>query len=155
MKTKLVSFLLVMAFLLSACGAAVSAGSGSALDQNRAKWEAQNINHYRYTLVVTCFCIFAGAEVTYEVQNGQVVNQTVQPHPDRQIDTAEIEEFYQQYNTIEKVFDFLEQASNEADEVTVEYDATYGYPTEISVDNIKEAIDDELYLSLKNLEVLQ
>jgi hypothetical protein len=154
MKTKLVSFLLVMVFLLSACGAAVSAGGGSALDQNREKWEAQNIDHYRYTVVVTCFCIFAGAEVTYEVQNGQVVNQTVQPHPDRQIDTAEIEEYYQQYNTIEKVFGFLEQATDEADEVTVEYDPTYGYPTEISIDYVKEAIDDELYLSLKNLEPL-
>jgi hypothetical protein len=150
MKSKIVSILFALVLVLSAC----SGSGGSALQQNREKWQAQNIDHYRYTVVVTCFCIFAGAEVTYEVQNGQVVNQTVQPHPDRQIDTAEIEEFYQQYNTIERVFDFLEQATDEADEVTIEYDPTYGYPTNITVDYVKDAIDDELYLSLSNLEPL-
>jgi hypothetical protein len=151
MKTKIVSFLFVLVFLLSACGGS----GGSELQQNREKWEEQNFDHYRYKVVVTCFCIFAGAEVTYEVQNGQVVNQTVQPHPDRQIDPDEISEFYQEYNTIEKVFDFLERATNEADEVTVEYDPTYGYPTEISVDWVKEAVDEEVYLTLSNLEPLQ
>ena len=150
MKTKIASSLFVLVLLLSACGG----NSGSELQQNRTRWQGQNIDHYRYTVVVTCFCIFAGAEVTYEVQNGQVVDQTVQPHPDRQIDTTGIEEYYQQYNTIEKVFDFLEQATDEADEVTIEYDTTYGYPAEISIDYIKDAIDDELYLSLKNLEPL-
>ena len=151
MKTKLVSLLFVLVLLISACGGS----GGSELQQNREKWEEQNIEHYRYTVVVTCFCIFAGAEVTYEVQNGQVVNETIMPHPDRQIDPAEISGFYQEYNTIEKVFDFVENVSNEADEVTVEYDPTYGYPTEISIDYVKEAIDDELYLSLRNLEPLQ
>jgi len=150
MKTKLVSLLFVLVLVLSAC----SASGKSELQQNREKWEAQNIDHYRYSVVVTCFCIFAGAEVTYEVQNGQVVDQTIQPHPDRQIDPTEISGFYQEYNTIEKVFDYLEKASNEADEVTVQYDPTYGFPAEISVDNIKEAIDDEIYLSLNNLEPL-
>lgn len=148
MKTRIISFIFVLVFLLTACG------GGSPLEQNRDKWERQNIGHYRYTLTVTCFCIFAGAEVTYEVQNGQVVNETVLPHPDRQIDAAEISEFYQQYNTIEKVFDFVEQASNEADEVIVEYDQTYGFPTEISVDYSKETIDEEIYLTLSNLEPL-
>lgn len=155
MKTKIVSLLFVLVLLLSACGANVNTGGGSDLERNREKWEAQNIDHYRYTVVVTCFCIFAGAEITYEVQNGQVIDQIIEPHPDRQIDPAEIEQFYQEYNTIEKVFEFLEKASNEADEVTVEYDPTYGYPAEISIDNIKEAIDDELYLSLSNVEPLQ
>jgi hypothetical protein len=151
MKTKIVSFLFVLVFLLSACGGS----GGSELQQNREKWEGQNFEHYRYKVVVTCFCIFAGAEVTYEVQNGQVLNESVQPHPDRQIDPDEISEFYQEYNTIEKVFDFLERATNEADEVTVEYDPTYGFPSDITVDWVKEATDEEVYLTLSNLEPLQ
>jgi hypothetical protein len=151
MKIKIVSLMFMLVLLISAC----SGSGGSELQQNREKWEERNINHYRYTVVVTCFCIFAGAEVTYEVQNGQVLNETVQPHPDRQIDPAEISEYYQPYNTIEKVFDFLEQATNEADEVIVEYDQTYGFPTDISVDYSKETIDEEIYLTLSNLEPLQ
>jgi hypothetical protein len=148
MKTKIFSLLFAVILVLSACS------GGSALQQNRGKWEGQNFDHYRFTVVVTCFCIFAGAEVTYEVQNGQILNQTVQPHPDRQIDPAEINQYYQEYNTIEKVFNFLEQATDEADEVTVEYDPIYGYPIEITIDYAKEAIDDELYLTLSNFEPL-
>ncbi len=148
MKTKIISLVFALVIMLSACN------GGSPLQQNRDKWESQNFDHYRFTLVVTCFCPFAGAEVTYEVQNGQVVNQSVQVAPDREIDQNQVTEFYQEYNTIEKVFNFVEQASNEADEVTVNYDPTHGFPTEISVDRIKEAVDDEIYLSLSNFQPL-
>lgn len=150
MKTKFVSIIFALALMLSAC----AGNSGSDLQQNRDKWEAQNFDHYRFTLVVSCFCPFAGAEVTYEVQNGQVVNESVQTAPDRPVDPAQVTEFYQEYNTIENVFDFVEQATKDADEVTVEYDSAYGFPTQISVDRIKEAVDDEIYLSLSNFEPL-
>ena len=148
MKTKIISFIFALVLMLSACA------GGSEVQQNREKWEGQNIDHYRFTVVVSCFCPFAGAEVTYEVQNGQVVNELVQSDPDRQIDPVQASEFYQAYNTIEKVFDYVEQATNEADEITVEYDPTYGFPTDISVDWIKEATDDEMYLTLSNFEPL-
>jgi Family of unknown function (DUF6174) len=148
MKPKIISVIFVMVLVLSACS------GGSVLEQNREKWEGQNFNHYRFTVVVSCFCPFAGAEVTYEVQNGQMVGQAVQAHPDRQFDPDQISEFYQDYNTIEKVFNYVERASNEADETTIEYDPTYGFPTDISVDWIKEAIDDEFYLTLSNFEPL-
>jgi len=36
----------------------------------------------------------------------------------------------------------------------VTYDSTYGYPVEINIDFIKNAIDDELYLSASEFEVL-
>lgn len=129
-----------------------SCNSGSALQQNRDKWEAQNFNHYRFTVVVSCFCPFAGAEMTYEVLNGQVVSQSVQAPPEREIDEAQVGDFYQPYNTIEKVFEYVEEAVKEADETTIEYDPTYGFPTQVSIDWIKEAGDDEMYLTLSNFE---
>lgn len=148
MKTKIVSFVFVLALLLSACG------GGSALQQNQDKWEGQNIDHYRFTVVASCFCIFAGSEATYEVQNGQVVNESIKAAPERDFDPAAGSEFYQPYNTIEKVFDYLEKASNEADQITVEYDPTYGFPANVSVDWIQQAADDEVYLTLSNFEAL-
>ena len=148
MKPKFISVIFVMVLVLSACS------GGFALEQNREKWEALNFDHYRFTVVVSCFCPFAGAEVTYEVQNGQIVDQAVQAHPDRQFAPDQISEFYQDYNTIEKVFTFVERATNEADETTIEYDPTYGFPTDISVDWIKEAVDDVVYLTLNNFEPL-
>ena len=148
MKTKILSLFFVLAIVLSACG------NGTTFQQNQAKWERQNINHYRFTLVVGCFCPFAGAEVTYEVLNGQVVNESIKPAVDRPDDPARISEFYQPYNTVEKVFDYVGNALNEADETTIAYDPTYGFPTTVSVDWIKQAMDDEMHLTLSNFEVL-
>ncbi len=148
MKTKIISLFFTTVLLLSACG------GGSAFQQNQEKWEGQNINHYRFTVAVSCFCPFANVEVTYEVQNGQVVSQSVHSSPDNPVDEAQVSDFYQSYNTIEKVFDYVDEAVKEADEITIDYDPTYGFPTNISVDWIKLAIDDEMYLTLSNFETL-
>jgi Family of unknown function (DUF6174) len=148
MKTKILSLLAALVISVSACG------GRSTLQQNQEKWNGQNIGHYRFTVVVSCFCPFAGIEVTYEVQNGQVVSQSIQAAPDRQIDEALVTDFYQPYNTIEKIFDYVEGANKDADETTIEYDPTYGFPVTVSVDWIKQAVDDEMYLTLSNFEPL-
>jgi hypothetical protein len=149
MKTKIFSLFFVLVLTLSACG------GGSTFQQNQDKWESQNINHYRFTVAVSCFCPFANVEVTYEVQNGQVLNQSVQAPTDNPVDEAQVSDFYQSYNTIEKVFGYVVGAIKEADETTIEYDSTYGFPINVSVDWIKQAIDDEMYLTISNFESLQ
>ena len=148
MKTKIFSIFFVLVLTLSACGGA------SEFQRNQDKWEGQNINHYRYTVAVSCFCPFAFVEVTYEVQNGQVVGQSVQSSPDNPVDEAQVSDFYQSYNTIEKVFDYLEEAINEADRTSIEYDPTYGFPIDVAIDWIELAADDEIYLTISNFEVL-
>jgi hypothetical protein len=148
MKTKTLSLFFVLAIIFSACS------GGSAFQQNQKKWEGQNINHYRFTVVVSCFCPFASTEVTYEELNGQVLNESVQSMSDRQIDTAQVSDFYQSYNTIDKVFDYVGGAIKEADQTTIEYDPTYGFSITVSVDWIKQAVDDEMYTTLSNFEPL-
>lgn len=148
MNTKVITLFFILVLTLSACG------GGSAFQQNRDKWEGQNIDHYRYTIAVSCFCPFAFVEVTYEVQNGQVVDQSIKTSPDNPVDEAMVNDFYQPYNTIEKVFDYVSGAVSDADETTIDYDPTYGFPTEVSIDWIKQAVDDEMYLNLSNFEPL-
>jgi hypothetical protein len=148
MKTKTISLFFVLVFILSACGGA------STFQRNQDRWERQNISHYRFTVTVSCFCPFANVEVTYEVLNGQVVNQSVHSSPDNPVDEAQVSDFYQPYNTIEKVFDYVGEAIRDADETTIDYDPTYGFPINISIDWIKQAIDDEMYLTISNFEAL-
>jgi len=148
MKTKMISLFFILVLMLSACG------GGSNFQQNQDKWEGQNINHYRFTIAVSCFCPFANINVTYEVLNGEVVNQTVQTTPDNPVSEEQVIPFYESYNTIEKVFDYVGGAIRDADETTIEYDPTYGFPTVVSVDWIKQAVDDEMYLTLSNFEKL-
>jgi hypothetical protein len=148
MKTKITSLFFVLVLILTACG------GGSVFRQSLEKWESQNIDHYRFTVTVSCFCPFANVEVTYEVQNGQVVSQSLQSSQDNPVEEALVSDFYQSYNTIEKVFDYVEEAINDADEITVEYHQDYGFPSTVSVDWIEQAIDDEIYLTISYFETL-
>lgn len=148
MKAKFITLFFVLVLTLSACG------GGSTFQQNQNKWKSQNIDHYRYTIAVSCFCPFAFVEVTYEVQNGEVVNQSIQTSPENPVDEEQVNEFYQPYNTIEKVFDYVGEAVRDADDITIEYNSTYGFPTDVSIDWIELAADDEIYLTLSNFEPL-
>lgn len=148
MKAKFITLFFVLVLMLSACG------GGSTFQQNQNKWKSQNIDHYRYTIAVSCFCPFAFVEVTYEVQNGEVVNQSIQTSPENPVDEEQVNEFYQPYNTIEKVFDYVDEAVRDADDITIEYNPTYGFPTDVSIDWIELAADDEIYLTLSNFEPL-
>lgn len=140
----LIAFVLVL--FLSAC-------SGGALQSSREKWDSQSISHYRFNLFIGCFCPYADImPLTVEVKDGQVVSLTdVNGQPIREEFRANFEEAA----TVERLFAIVESAaSGGADEVKVEYDAAYGFPASISIDYIKEAVDDEIGYQVSNFEVL-
>ena len=144
--------LLILALILSAC----SAGATTDFDKNLAKWNDANIFHYRYQLFIGCFCPFAGdMPLTIEVKDGEIVSMT-------RFDGTPISEtdpsysVYESYATIDRIFLKLEaDQTGDADEVIVTFDSTYGFPANVAVDNIKEAIDDEISYQVSNFEVLE
>ncbi len=143
--------LLLLAIILTAC----SFGA-SEFDQNTAKWDNANVTHYRYNLDISCFCAFRSEmPLTIEVKDGEVVSMT-------RMDGSTVkagEPLYDAaiaYSTMERVFDSLKADLNGgAEKVTVTYDPTYGYPNKIDIDNIIQAVDDELYIQISNFEVLK
>jgi hypothetical protein len=65
-------------------------------------------------------------------------------------------EIFSQHATIDRIFSELEAGlSGDADEVTVTYDSTRGFPSEIYFDYIQAAADDELSLSVSEFEILK
>ncbi len=48
----------------------------------------------------------------------------------------------------------LEKATDEADEMKGSYDAERGFPKEVSIDYLKNAIDDEVSYVVGNFQVL-
>jgi hypothetical protein len=87
-----------------------------------------------------------------EVKDGEVVSMEYQSG--NEIDAANLE-YFQRFATIDKIFDELEKDKNgEADEVTVAYDEKYGYPAQVNIDFIKNAVDDEVSLQISAFEVL-
>lgn len=150
---KLLFIFTLMAIVLSACAAAVVGGSQTEIGQNKEKWQDANISHYRYNLHLSCFCVFVeNMPLVIEVQDGQVVS--MEFHNGAEIDPS-LMEIFGKYQTIDLIFAELEAGQNgAADEVTVKYDPTYGFPTEATIDVVKEAIDDELYLTISDFEAL-
>jgi predicted small secreted protein len=152
--------LVLLAIVLSACTTVANAGEPkSDVQLAMEKWEAASISHYRFELFISCFCIFnENMPLVVEVKDGEVVSMEFKNG--KEIDPQFLE-LFGRYNTIEKLFagiekgfDFEGDDQGPADKVTVEYDATNGFPTKIDIDFIEQAIDDELYLSVSSFEAL-
>ena len=146
--------LLVLALGLIGTLSAFAFG-GSDLSRNEDKWQDANISHYRFKLGVSCFCPVGGImPLTVEVNDGKIVSITdVNGDPFSESDP--FSEFVLRYATIDRLF--AELRSNDvkdADEVTITYDETYGFPVDVTIDFIELAMDDELYLSIQSFEPL-
>ena len=145
--------LIVMTLILAACASVNALGGQSEIERNKEKWQGAGISHYRYHLSISCFCVFTqDMPLIIEVQDGKVLSMEYQSG--KAIDPSLLE-LFERYATTDRVFAELEADLNgAADEVTVKYDPTYGYPTEATIDVEKQATDDELYLTLSNFEKL-
>lgn len=154
---------LAIAIVLSGCASIANTSEPkSEVQQARDKWQAASISHYRFKLSLGCFCAFSqDMPLNIEVRDGQVVSIAYQSG--NPIDPS-LMEYFQRFATVDKLFDEIQNsfqvqgnvdtAGDKADEVKVTYDPTYGYPSKISIDFIKNAVDDELSLQITDFEKL-
>jgi len=138
-----------IALVLAAC----SMGSQTEIERNKEKWQDAGITHYRFDLTLGCFCVFSqDMPLVIEVQDGEVVSMEYQSG--NEIDAAN-RELFEKYATIDRIFSELETDINgAADEVVVSYDSTYGFPEQATIDFVKNATDDELYVTISGFEKL-
>lgn len=144
--------LLTLIVILTAC----SAGTPTEFEKNRQIWRDSGITHYRFSLVIGCFCPFRNQmPLTIEIQNDEIISMTASDGT--LIAASDLNyEFFSRYATIERIFSELEAAqAGDAEEVTVAYDSARGFPSEIYIDFIKTAMDDEISLTVSNVEVLK
>ncbi len=141
--------LLFIALVLSAC----SLGGKSEIQRNQQKWQDSGTSHYRYNLSVGCFCVFnEDMPLVIEVQDGKVIS--MKYHTGKEVEASN-HELFDRYATIDLIFSELEADLNgKADEVTVSYDPTYGFPAKVNIDFINKAVDDEVALTVSNFEKL-
>ncbi len=142
----------ILAFMLAAC----SIGQKSELSKNQTKWENAHIASYRFSLFIGCFCAFRDQmPLTIEVHDGKVTSMAYADGSPVSADDSQLEYFHR-FATVEALFAEVQADQNgRADEIKTEYDSKYGYPTQIRVDQIKEAVDDEYSLTVSNFEVLE
>lgn len=124
----------------------------SEFNRNYEKWQMANISHYRFSLGVSCFCAFTQKmPLSIEVKDGQVVSMT---YNDGSAVPDSEREFFARYETINALFDYTKGAMADADEIHIQYDSTYGFPSSVQIDFIKNAMDDELSLYVQSFERL-
>ncbi len=146
--------LILLTLALAACTAVGNAlGRQSEVEQNKEKWQNSGISHYRYHLSVSCFCVFTqDMPLIIEVQDGKVIS--IEYQSGNTIDPSLLE-LFERYATIDRVFAEIEAGLNgAADNVTVKYDPAYCFPSDVTIDVEKQATDDEVYLTLSNVEKL-
>ena len=144
--------LLMLTFILTTC----SARATTEFDKNLTKWNDANISHYRYSLFIGCLCAFRDQmPLTIEVKDGEVVSMT-RSDGTAVSSTDPSYDIFETYATVDRIFLKLEaDQTGDADDVIVTFDPTYGFPANVAVDNIKEAMDDEISYQVSDFEILE
>jgi len=136
-----------LAILLLACSALACSDLGprasdlrDEVARNRARWESVGPATYVYEVAHSCFCpVEAVGPVRVEVEAGAVVARTY-VQSGAPVDTT----FADLFPAVDGLFDVLERAiEQDADDIQVTWDRDRGVPLQISIDYLKEAVDEE------------
>lgn len=115
------------------------------LDKNKKLWENTNIKHYSFVVKRSCFCPREeNRHIT--IQNGKVTKAKYIPSNTPLPKTTKVKK-------IEDYFDIIENAlAKNAYQITVSYDKTYGYPSDIAIDYDKQMADEEIYYAITHFQ---
>jgi len=105
-----------------------------------ATWQAAGIDDYTFQLDVICFCTISGRfQVT--VEDGVATEATSESGP---VDLTSPDRFME-YN-VEGLFALLSDwgGGQSPDDMLASFDPELGYPVEVRIDSIRQAVDDEL-----------
>jgi hypothetical protein len=110
------------------------------LDDAREQWADHGFSDYALTLRHDCFCgEEARGPVVVQVRFGEVAGRVYQESG--QPVSGDYARFFPD---VEGLFDFIESAiDQDAAEIRVEFHPELGYPTQIAVDFIENAADEE------------
>lgn len=118
-----------------------------ALNANRAKWAAADLDDYVFERSQTSFSIPEEA-IVVTVNDGVVTSAFFTPSG-----VMLSAERQARLRTIEGYFDFVQNAINDnAFLLNVIYDDTYGFPADIVVDFSQQVADDEIGLYIRNFQ---
>ncbi|MFV1883977.1 MAG: DUF6174 domain-containing protein [Balneola sp.] len=146
--------------LFSACDRdGVSNAELRKLEKAKETWQKTKTPDYSFNYRQSCFCAYFG-EVKIQVF-ADTVYAVVNPETgeDATIETENGDEklldlYPTLFLTIDELFEELEEAAMIADEMEGSYDNDRGYPKQVSIDYLKDAIDDEVSHLISNYQVL-
>ncbi|HEX7878780.1 MAG TPA: DUF6174 domain-containing protein, partial [Candidatus Eisenbacteria bacterium] len=141
--------LLLLVVLLAACGDDESGSRMDALRRNRALWQAQGIENYRFMQQKSCFCHSDNLLPTrVEVRQGEPVRAEVVS--DGRLVPAHLS------LTVDEVFNRVVQAiEGNYEHLDVTYDAERGFPTHLDMDPGNGVVDAGFGVDISELAPLE
>ncbi|HET6846991.1 MAG TPA: DUF6174 domain-containing protein [Anaerolineales bacterium] len=125
------------------------------LDAQEARWQSQGLTHYQMKLSIGCFCpFFDRMPLAVEVRDGQVVSVVDSQGQPVAADDPIRSSGNEPLLTIDGVFAAARDYIRTADEVKIAYDPFLGFPSSMSIDQIKRAMDDELSVTIQDVKAL-
>jgi len=120
-------------------------------ERNRELWTSKNIQHYKMIIGAEGFMINFPEEVLIEVRGRRAG-----PIKSLSKTGKNFTDVYKDYDTVENLFSFVDsQRKRGAKYLQVTYDAGFGYPARIEVDQDgHRGNDDELLLEVKDFEIV-
>lgn len=119
----------------------------SELVSNRNKWQEAKINNYNLKLSKFGGGNYGWVPISIQVRN----NQNVSTKSARKREQLERIDGYDEFNTIEKMFDKIQEAYERKYSVNVTYDKEFGYPKTIAIDDLKNS-DSAFAIEISNFE---
>lgn len=115
------------------------------LDAAKALWNSKNVDDYTARQQLSCFCAPGSTHpISFDVKNGVVVSGSM--HDVNETDQIPASELYATPKTVVEMFALVQDAiDRKADSMTIEYDATYGYPKTVNIDYSTMMADEEQY----------
>jgi hypothetical protein len=118
------------------------------LARARDMWAKAAVRHYELAISVRCFCLTSSHPERFSVYAGSGAS------PLASLDRTDTE-FFDHYNTIEKLFAIVETAiQRKAAVIRVTYHAALGYPARVVTDQDLAIADDELAFEVVEFEPL-
>jgi len=138
----------------------------SELEGQRAKWNERRPRSYKYIKLNNCFCFPAPSRGPNEISvvEGSVIQRIyVGPTLDGYAKGTEITENFARNDTVQDLFETVEQHLGPADErfsgsynvvnFTVEYDPVWGFPNKIFYD-AEQVVDEQYTLTARDFIVI-
>lgn len=132
--------------LTSTCSITLGPDTEYETRKQRTIWRAHQIDSYSVEVRRMCFCGWVGW-VTITVEQGEIVSKEPLEDP------PEYADFLKYVPDIDGLFEIIVEAEErDADTIDVEWDAQYGFPSEVFIDYEENTADEEQAFAVRRFE---
>jgi len=115
------------------------------LAENKKLWKNKNIQNYSFVVRKSCYCPHEeNRQIT--VQNDTISEVKFIPSNTTLARVTKVKKVDDYFNIIQEALD------KNAYKLTVNYDKTYGFPTQISIDYNEQMVDEEISYTLTHFQ---